>query len=587
VMHDGTDKRQPVCKLHARRLLVPTEAAAELQSEAAGLASPPGGLPSPSSEAVSPKPTASSSTPAGRQGWPAAMSSLDAAPPGAYGQPLPLHAAAPGYPSAVANPGQLQSDPFPASLATHQTPSPAKATIHEYAAVTAANFAAAAAAAAASGPSDAELLALLQLRHQARKARDFATSDLLREQLHHLGVYPDDKQRVWRASDGRVGSLDGPDYLGPPPGHAGASAVGAAPQAPSVSVAPPAATPYASTELIHEKLAEREQARMGKDFARADEVRRELNAYGVTVDDRGKTWRCVDGRGGPRPDARGALPPVSIAGVQAWSAAHSQAEPSGAFAGYGSQAAGDAAHRERSRSPPRSAGAYPSAYAPSSYNGGQTAPATSAPQAAGMAPSPYDEEARLLDLLQRRYNARLVRDYPTSDALRSELNAMGVMTDDRAKTWRRSRDGRVGQLEGPDFLSPPAGLGASSYSNPPAVGAYAFPTSYMSEADINAQLTAREVARMAKDFTTADTIRSTLNAAGVTVCDRTKTWSARDGRRGARPDARGNVTAVDPYTAAAATVAATSSDPNAYGGYATQYVWDPQMGSYTVQHAHQ
>lgn len=176
------------------------------------------------------------------------------------------------------------------------------------AAATAANFAAAAAAVA--GPSDDLLLDLLRRRYEARLQRDFPTSDVLREQLRGLGIYTDDRTKTWRSNSGRVGSLEGPDFLSPP-GYGG-------------SITPLHEGRSLTTEQIHDKLSQREQARMSKDFATADEIRRELNACGVSVDDNAKTWACNDGRSGPRPDAHGNLPPAAIAGVQAYTASYAQ-----------------------------------------------------------------------------------------------------------------------------------------------------------------------------------------------------------------------------------------------------------------------
>jgi hypothetical protein len=46
---------------------------------------------------------------------------------------------------------------------------------------------------------------------------------------------------------------------------------------------------------------------MEKDYARADDIRTELNLNGVNTDDRTKTWRCSDGRSGSYTDTRGRM----------------------------------------------------------------------------------------------------------------------------------------------------------------------------------------------------------------------------------------------------------------------------------------
>jgi hypothetical protein len=138
--------------------------------------------------------------------------------------------------------------------------------------------------------------------------------------------------------------------------------------------------------------------------------------------------------------------------------------------------------RSRSRSPPRR----------HSYGDGRT---TSVDR---------QQDVRMLELLQKRSEARQLRDWATSDLMRDQLADMGITTDDRAKVWRSRR-------------------------------------MYLSDAEIHDELVAREQARMAKDFAGADEIRRVLLSAGVTICDRTKSWTAADGRSGGRPDARGNV----------------------------------------------
>ena len=66
----------------------------------------------------------------------------------------------------------------------------------------------------------------------------------------------------------------------------------------------------------------------------------------------------------------------------------------------------------------------------------------------------------------------------------------------------------------------------------PAVGVVG-----LTNEQINEQLQAREKARMAKDFQTADAIRDQLAASGVYIDDRTRSWRTQDGRTGNRPDA--------------------------------------------------
>ena len=55
--------------------------------------------------------------------------------------------------------------------------------------------------------SDEQLRYLVARREQARAARDFEAADKLRDQLSRMGVTLDDQNKMWRAADGRSGSI--------------------------------------------------------------------------------------------------------------------------------------------------------------------------------------------------------------------------------------------------------------------------------------------------------------------------------------------------------------------------------------------
>jgi hypothetical protein len=61
----------------------------------------------------------------------------------------------------------------------------------------------------------------------------------------------------------------------------------------------------------------------------------------------------------------------------------------------------------------------------------------------------------------------------------------------------------------------------------------------LSERDILALIESRHNAKMSRDFDEADRVRDQLQAAGVTVDDKAKTWSCRDGRSGDIPSGGG------------------------------------------------
>ena len=56
---------------------------------------------------------------------------------------------------------------------------------------------------------------------------------------------------------------------------------------------------------VHAMLAERLQAKLHKNYARADVIREELRGMGVSVDDGAKTWHVVAGGGRPGLDGGG------------------------------------------------------------------------------------------------------------------------------------------------------------------------------------------------------------------------------------------------------------------------------------------
>merc|ERR1719469_126827 len=58
-----------------------------------------------------------------------------------------------------------------------------------------------------SGPTDTEINTLVVQREKARKSNDFATSDMIRDALKENGVEIYDKEKQWKASDGRNGMV--------------------------------------------------------------------------------------------------------------------------------------------------------------------------------------------------------------------------------------------------------------------------------------------------------------------------------------------------------------------------------------------
>lgn len=120
--------------------------------------------------------------------------------------------------------------------------------------------------------AEAQIRHLIQLREQARAAKDFAQSDRLRDELKDMGVELLDKEKLWRTKTGLQGCIIG--YRG---------AAGA------------------TDKEINILVREREKARQGSDFALADQIRQELKKAGVEIKDKEKMWKASDGRSGPVP----------------------------------------------------------------------------------------------------------------------------------------------------------------------------------------------------------------------------------------------------------------------------------------------
>merc|ERR1712008_252123 len=60
---------------------------------------------------------------------------------------------------------------------------------------------------ARGGPTDLEITTLVVQREKVRQSKDFSTSDMIRDELRAAGVEIYDKEKIWKASDGRQGPL--------------------------------------------------------------------------------------------------------------------------------------------------------------------------------------------------------------------------------------------------------------------------------------------------------------------------------------------------------------------------------------------
>eukprot|EP00413_Alexandrium_margalefii_P043709 CAMPEP_0204584948 /NCGR_PEP_ID=MMETSP0661-20131031/46633_1 /ASSEMBLY_ACC=CAM_ASM_000606 /TAXON_ID=109239 /ORGANISM="Alexandrium margalefi, Strain AMGDE01CS-322" /LENGTH=381 /DNA_ID=CAMNT_0051594453 /DNA_START=64 /DNA_END=1209 /DNA_ORIENTATION=+ len=60
---------------------------------------------------------------------------------------------------------------------------------------------------AIGGPTDLEISTLVVQRERARQSSDFATSDMIRDELMAVGVQIQDREKTWRSNDGRQGTV--------------------------------------------------------------------------------------------------------------------------------------------------------------------------------------------------------------------------------------------------------------------------------------------------------------------------------------------------------------------------------------------
>mmetsp|Transcript_33997 Transcript_33997/g.97662 ORF Transcript_33997/g.97662 Transcript_33997/m.97662 type:complete len:434 (-) Transcript_33997:135-1436(-) len=131
--------------------------------------------------------------------------------------------------------------------------------------------------------SDAEIQARVQEREEARRAKEWERSNIVRDELRNLGVELNDKDNVWRTLFGRQGSFTGQAVRGA--GISGQQIVG--------------------------YVAERDRYRLVQDFDNADKVRASLAQHGVELFDAERLWKATDGR-------QGVIIPGGVEIISAW-----------------------------------------------------------------------------------------------------------------------------------------------------------------------------------------------------------------------------------------------------------------------------
>lgn len=211
-----------------------------------------------------------------------------------------------------------------------------------------------------AGASDKEINALLQQREKARHSSDYDKADMIRQELKGFGVDIYDRDKIWKASDGRSGPVPSwNEVLGTPapvapawspaaPARGGSvqeqllqaamaaasnpalaaktlqaiqQATGAVPTGPRRSAAP--AAPMSALRNANHEVAGaldiiakwqnsgrepsdaevnwlvelREKCRANKDFASADQLRNSLRqSLSIELNEKEKRWYSPDGR---------------------------------------------------------------------------------------------------------------------------------------------------------------------------------------------------------------------------------------------------------------------------------------------------
>ncbi|KAL3932000.1 MAG: hypothetical protein SGBAC_011059, partial [Bacillariaceae sp.] len=119
---------------------------------------------------------------------------------------------------------------------------------------------------------DAQIQQLLDDRDAARKDRDFETADTIRDDLKGMGVFIDDRKRIWSfGRDAGAGSDSGEYHR-----RGGGS------------------LSDEDVEEITAQLAKRFECKRNRHFKSADEIRDSLQErFKVQIDDRNKEWHVV------------------------------------------------------------------------------------------------------------------------------------------------------------------------------------------------------------------------------------------------------------------------------------------------------
>ena len=380
---------------------------------------------------------------------------------------------------------------------------------------------------------DAAVNALLAERVQMKRRRLFDEADAIRDELQRVhGVSVWDRERVWRTGrgGGRNQRQRGPPRSLPACGHDYECGNSDSSQS------------GMSVDEIDAILAERLQCKFRRDFQRADALQEELFSMGVRVHDGLKLWRDDGGgfgdemgrnaKAGRQRNSRAdratyTMDPDSDEVDDEEKIEIEKLVAQRLEAKFDRDYATADAIREQlqneydvkvdDRKRKWSVGDKPF----------QGAPDLNAPYTR-RGGGDVEDVSKVEELVEERADAKARRDYAAADAIRDQLNAMGISVDDRSREWRVA-DAPYARARGD--------------------------TADVDVATVEALVSERSQAKIAGEYDTADAIRDRLrNEFGVSVDDRVKEWVV-DGRPAAAPAAPAPVVDDEPFVVVDAPVA--------------------------------
>lgn len=392
-------------------------------------------------------------------------------------------------------------------------------------------------------PSESEILTFVSQRESFRQRQQFSDSDAIREQLRSLGVELFDKDREWRARDGRRGVL---------------------------FTAGPLECPLADHE-IQARVQEREEARRAKEWERSNVLRDELRRIGVELNDKESVWRTLQGRQGSY-SASPRAPSLPGATIHHLIAERERLRAQQDF---------DAADQLRAKLAQHGVEIFDAERLWRTVDGQQGVIITGGHEVICMF-----TDSEISARVAKREEARMGKHWSEADNIRDDLRRQGVEVLDSQRIWCTT-DGRqgpyplvgqpsfqpVGPVAVPTVISQPtlqqaantlvaaaghrpggggndvaavaaqaiAGLALlaqqrQNLAPPPAVvqtkTIVTTSAPPFSDASILALINGREQARQNHDWTSADAIRADLRSHGVEVWDKERVWRANDGRSG-------------------------------------------------------